>query len=122
MSQLTLTGLRLHNACWEGRIAGAADQPEIRVTHLGEPLEGVVVTPAPDAGQWDIAVPIPARAIADGVQTFLVWDAADDSKLGDFALLAGEALAGDLLAEIDLLRAELDMLKRAFRRHCLESS
>ena len=122
MSQLTLTGLRLHNARWEGRITGAAGRPEIRVTHLGEPLEGVVVTPAPDAGQWDIAVPIPARAIADGVQTFLVWDAADDSKLGDFALIAGEALAGDLRAEIDLLRAEIDMLKRAFRRHCLESS
>ena len=122
MSQLTLTGLRLRNARWEGRISSAAGRPEIRVTHLSEPLEGVVVTPAPDAGQWDIAVPIPARAIADGVQTFLVWDAADDSKLGDFALIAGEALAGDLRAEIDLLRAELDMLKRAFRRHCLESS
>jgi len=24
--------------------------------------------------------------------------------------------------EMDLLRAELDMLKRAFRRHCLETS
>jgi hypothetical protein len=27
----------------------------------------------------------------------------------------------DLRAEVDLLRAELDMLKRAFRRHCLET-
>ena len=35
--------------------------------------------------------------------------------------LAGEALAHDIRAEIDLLRAELDMLKRAFRRHCLET-
>jgi hypothetical protein len=28
----------------------------------------------------------------------------------------------DLRAEVDLLRAELDMLKRAFRRHCLETA
>ncbi len=25
-------------------------------------------------------------------------------------------------AEVDLLRSELDMLKRAFRRHCLETA
>jgi hypothetical protein len=27
-----------------------------------------------------------------------------------------------LRAEVDLLRAELDMLKRAFRRHCVETT
>jgi hypothetical protein len=27
----------------------------------------------------------------------------------------------DIRAEVDLLRAELDLLKRAFRRHCSET-
>ena len=42
--------------------------------------------------------------------------------LGDFTLMAGDAVADDLRAEVELLRAELDMLKRAFRRHCLETT
>ena len=54
------------------------------------------------------------------MQTYLVADAATgEPRL--LRLVAGEALAHDLRAEIDLLRAELDMLKRAFRRHCLET-
>ena len=36
-------------------------------------------------------------------------------------LVAGDALAYDLRTEIALLREELDLLKRAFRRHCLET-
>ena len=36
--------------------------------------------------------------------------------------IAGEAVSDDLRAEVELLRAELDMLKRAFRRHCLETA
>ena len=43
------------------------------------------------------------------------------TKLGHFSIIAGEALGEDLHAEVELLRAELDMLKRAFRRHCLET-
>ena len=34
----------------------------------------------------------------------------------------GEALGDDMRVEIELPRAELDMLKRAFRRHCVETS
>lgn len=66
-------------------------------------------------------MPIPAEAVADGVQTFVIFDAAGSTRLGDFTLIAGEAVSDDLRAEVELLRAELDMLKRAFRRHCLET-
>jgi hypothetical protein len=59
-------------------------------------------------------VPIPADAIADGIQTFVIVDAADDTRLGDFTLIAGDAATDDL-------RAELDLLKRAFRRHCQDT-
>ena len=37
-------------------------------------------------------------------------------------IVTGVAMEDDVRAEIDLLRAELDMLKRAFRRHCLETT
>jgi len=42
-------------------------------------------------------------------------------KLGHFTIITGVAMEDDIRAEMDLLRAELDMLKRAFRRHCLET-
>ena len=121
MNDLILTGIGLSNGRWEGRISGATVRPEIRVTYFDQPVPGVIVEPAGDDGQWSLTVPVPPQAVSDGVQTFVIWDAGGDRKLGDFALVAGDALAGDLRAEIDLLRAELDMLKRAFRRHCLET-
>jgi hypothetical protein len=56
------------------------------------------------------------------VQTFLITDTATDETLNSFSLLSGDALAGDSRAEITLLREELDMLKGAFRRHCVETT
>ena len=78
-------------------------------------------------GYWQrthyaVNIPIPLDAISDGMQTLLIIDADSETKLGSIALMAGEALGDDLLVEVELLRAELDMLKRAFRRHCLETS
>ena len=123
MSDLTLTGLRLHNGVWEGQIsAGAATaKPEIEVLYLDRPVATTEVTETSDPGIWELRVKVPAEAIADGVQTFVIVDTASGNRIGDFSLIAGDATAGDLRAELELLRAELDMLKRAFRRHCLDS-
>lgn len=123
MSDLTLTKIRLRNRRWEGRLTGTATggAPKIRVTYLDHPVEGVEVKEGPEPGSWDLIVTIPDEAVTDGAHCFLILDAADGTKLGDFALIAGEAIADDLRAEVELLRAELDMLKRAFRRHCLET-
>ena len=124
MSTLTLTKIRFRNGKWEGRIGNAPDtgaRPDLRVLHLDQPVEGVVLSEGNSGTEWNLTIPVPDHAIADGVQTFLISDGATDSKLGDFTLIAGEAVADDLRAEVELLRAELDMLKRAFRRHCLET-
>jgi len=123
MSNLTLTKIHMRNSCWEGRITAppkADERPDIRVTYLDQPVEAVELSES-GAGIWELSIPVPSHAVADGVQTFLIIDGTDNTKLGDFTLAAGEALADDLRAEVDLLRAELDMLKRAFRRHCLET-
>lgn len=123
MTDLTLTKIRFRGGIWEGRVTGAGTtgaRPEVQVTYLDRPVEGAKLAESDEPGTWALTVPIPAEAIGDGVQTFLVSDDAGN-KLGDFTLIAGEATAGDLHAEVELLRAELDMLKRAFRRHCLET-
>ncbi len=124
MSKLTLTKTRLIEGVWEGVLTheGSGNyQPDIQVTHLQEDIPGVEVREHPDEGLWVVRVPIPAEKISDGVQTFLIRDRKTGDTLESFALMSGDALSYDIRAEVTLLREELDMLKRAFRRHCLET-
>lgn len=121
MSDVTLTKIRFRNGIWEGRLSGAqADRPSVEVLYLDRPLDGVELGASDAPGEWELKVPIPSMAVADGVHAFLITDG-KGSKLGAFALAAGEDASSGLHAEVELLRAELDMLKRAFRRHCLET-
>jgi len=124
MSDLTLTKTRLFEGVWEGvltRESGGTDMPGIEVTHLQQPLKRVEVIARPKDKFWVLRVPIPPEVITDGVQTFVIADRTTGEKIGDFALMSGDALSYDIRAEVTFLREELDMLKRAFRRHCLET-
>lgn len=122
MSEPVLTETRIRAGLWEGVLSGSPAEPVLDVTWLDTLLPGVSVSALPDAaGAWTVRVPIPGESLNDGVQTFVITDRATGAKRGQFTLIAGAALDGDLRAEIDLLRAELDLLKRAFRRHCMEA-
>lgn len=122
MSTLKLTKTKIKQGVWHGVITQAGtEKPVIEVTHENAIVEGVTLAHNADADHWAISVPIPAEAIADGVQTLLVQDKAAGETIGQVTLIAGEALGDDIRAEMELLRAELDMLKQAFRRHCLET-
>ncbi|MEL7259544.1 MAG: hypothetical protein AAFN80_17200 [Pseudomonadota bacterium] len=124
MTAWTLTKTRLFEGVWEGALTSEGAEtavPEIVVTHLQEPLPNIQLQQNKEEAVWTLRVPIPVDRIADGVQTFVISDAATDETLGSFALMSGDALSYDIRAEVTLLREELDMLKRAFRRHCLET-
>lgn len=123
MSQFSLTKTRMKEGVWEGvlrRTEPGEAAPQVEVVLDNAAVQGVELSDD-HAGGWVLRVPVPAEAIADGLQTFVIRDKASGAKLDSFAVLAGDALGDDVRAEIDLLRAELDMLKRAFRRHCLET-
>lgn len=121
MSDLTLTKTRLLAGVWEGVLTGHTgdDAPDLRLSHQTNPVDGLVVEHVD--GSWYVKAPIPTELIADGVQVFVISDASGET-LADFTLISGEALAEDIRGEMALLREELDMLKRAFRRHCLETA
>lgn len=125
MSEATLTKTRFHGGVWEGLLADdpeAEVAPLVEVTLNEEPLEDVALTPdTARAGSWRLRFSIPSTLLSEGVQTFLIRDLRDDRQLGSFSVLTGLPLEDDLRQEVDLLRAELDMLKRAFRRHCVET-
>ena len=108
-----LTPIRFENGLWQGHLQ-AESEPTVEVRYLGENLEDVRVSASGDG--WDLTVPVPVAALSDGVHCFVIADAATSEKLGDLTIIAGSPAADDLRAEVELLRAELDMLKRAFRR------
>lgn len=103
---------------WEGIFAAEA-RPALEVVHLGAVLEGLKVSEAGE-GKWALSLPIPAETLSDGVQTYLLRAPGTAEVLGRFVIVAGAPLDDDLRAEIELMRAELELLKSAFRRHCAE--
>ena len=126
MSDYAVTKTRIHAGIWEGVVATQSDAetaPDIEVTHLGEPIQSVSLAESGlGKGVWDLRIAIPPELLSDGVQVFLISDKETREKLAAFTILTGEPLDDDIRAETELLRAELDMLKRAFHRHCLEAS
>ena len=124
MSDWTLTKSRLSQGVWEGaltREGTSGTAPDIRVSYLDAPVTSFELKEDIAHDRWVLRIQIPADAISDGVQTLLIHDNATGDLLDNITLIAGEALADDIRAEMNLLRAELDMLKRAFRRHCVET-
>lgn len=122
---MSLTKTRIHAGVWEGVLQApeGSAPPEVVVTHLEQPVRSVALSEIADApGQYLVRVAIPPDLLSDGVQTFLISDKASGARLASFAVITGEPLEDDIRAEMDLLRAELDMLKKAFRRHCVETA
>ena len=120
MSELQLVNGKIRKGAWHGHLAGGEGVPQIEILYRDAPVSNVALSEGDDG--WMVQMPIPAEAISEGVQTFVVVDKLRAERLGDFTLIAGEALGDDIRTEIELLRAELDMLKRAFRRHCVETT
>lgn len=124
MSDVTLTKTRIQAGRWEGvlKAPDGSVPPPVGVFHMGYPLPDVSVTPIEGRpGRWRVEVAIPAELLSEGVQTFVIQDNATGTRLSQFTVVTGVPLEDDIRAEVDLLRAELDMLKKAFRRHVLET-
>ncbi|MEN8897013.1 MAG: hypothetical protein ABF248_13150 [Yoonia sp.] len=119
---VTLTKTPLVAGVWEGVFSDVkGTPPDIVVTHLGDAIDGVVVKKAAQSDDWVVHVPVPAELLSDGLQTFVISDVETETVLNSFTILSGEGLSEDIRAEMTLLREELDMLKSAFRRHCVET-
>lgn len=119
----TLTALRLIEGVWEGVLSGLADPatpPAIEIQHAGEAIADAELTPVDDQ-QWLVRAELPADRISDGTTSFALVLGETGDRLASFAVIAGDALRDDLHAEVALLREELDMLKRAFRRHARDT-
>ena len=112
MSHLTHSELR--NGIWSGRLEGISETPDVIATYQGVEIADVSVKPIAD-NIWGLDFPLPLEMPSDGVHSCIIsWTTGE--KIGDFTVIAGEVLAGDLRAEIEQLRAELNLLKTVVRR------
>ncbi|WP_413718059.1 hypothetical protein [Silicimonas sp. MF1-12-2] len=123
MSGATLTRMRLVNGVWEGLLSGREPHPpKLRIRHRDDLVGEPETSPAQDRDGWTVRFHLPLDRLSDGVQTFVIEDARTGEALAHETVIAGDEVSGDLRAELALLKAELDLLKRAFRRHCSETT
>jgi hypothetical protein len=116
-----LIQVRFQAGRYEG-VMTASEPVAIEAVHMGKVVAVADVTADPTRhGDYRVAVDLPAAVMGDGVQMVALRSTGDGTVLGRIALMAGAALDEDIRAELVLLREELEMLKRAFRRHCAET-
>lgn len=117
----TLTCTALEAGRYEGVLTGAG-QTEIEAIHRGKIIGIAQMSPHPEEnGAIAISLQLPLDVVSDGVQVVGLRSTATGEVLDRITLMAGSALAEDIRGELVLLREELEMLKRAFRRHCTET-
>ena len=119
----------LRGGVWRGQLRRAQAPGRILLVHMGEVVCEAAVRPVSD-GLWQVSAQLPVDRLTDGAATFALHEASSaegdalrpaTTSLATLPLIAGQALHRDLRAELTLLRAELDLLKREFRRHAARS-
>lgn len=105
--------------CWTGTLQADRQPAALWLVHRGA---GVAQARLRAAGpkSWAVAVDLPGSVIDGGAHGLLLV-AGDPGKpgahvLARLTLIAGSVAGEELLAEVAQLRAELDLVKREFRR------
>ena len=112
---MKLVQTRIAGGAWHGILSACGSPPAIDLLGAGEVLCRARLMPA-GAGQWRVVADIPPNRLHDGVQTFVLVRADTGARLCAFSIVAGLPVGDDIRAEIELLRAEVELLKRALRR------
>ncbi len=110
---------------WTGMLTAAQAPARVALVHLGEVVALANLSAAEGEGLWQVTVELPASFLSDGAHSLiLIADGGKEAEapqpdavqLDRLHLMAGAPLEHELVAEIKLMRAELDLLKREFRR------
>ena len=117
------TEVSLHNGLYTAHLSlpgiPADAPPDLALQYLGEDLPDAHLVHLSD-DKWRLEVPIPSNLLSDGVHTLLLVKDQGADLLHSHVIASGTALSQDMRAELALMRAELDLLKRAFRRRLAE--
>lgn len=114
---------------WSGHLTAPERPGRVCLVAMGEPVAEARLTDR-DGGGWDLRVDLPGSLLSDGTICLILVadeDSTADTPIGPqsrhlarLILSAGKALDDDVTSEIAQLRAELDLLKREFRRLAMD--
>lgn len=90
--------------------------PSLRAEHDGRALPLEITAIEGTVNQHQVSVTLPTSLLSEGIQIVTIQAEDTPEPLASFPLIVGDATPDDVTAEIALMRAELEMLKRAFRR------
>lgn len=122
MSESSLVKTRLKAGRYEGLLNAASLAPVVEAVHHDRVIGLPEITPMEGhPGHFLLGFDIPPEVLCDGVQTIQLRSSEDGEVLDRITILTGEPLEDDIRAEVEFLREELDLLKRSFRRHCVET-
>lgn len=107
-----VTDAELRDGDWCVGLEGPG-RPRIEV-RLGEAQVAARLAPGAGAGQWTVRCELPARSLTLGAQVMVML--VDGHLAAHLPVLCGADAGQDLRAEVALLRAELDLMKRMLRR------
>jgi hypothetical protein len=116
----TLHRLSVASGTYTGLLSGGdgAEPPALRLL-VGEVEVGNLVPAAAEGGGWRVEGEIGSGPLTDGTRSVSIRTS-DGEVLDAFSVVCGLGAAEDLRAEVEALRVEVALLKRAFRRHVNE--
>lgn len=123
MHDEALIRVRLQAGRYEGILTCShRGEAGIEAVHEGQVIAAAALSPdGAQPGNWRVTIALPGAVIGEGVQVITLRSTATGAVLDRVTLMAGGPLDEDIRQEIALLRDEVEMLKRAFRRHCVET-
>ncbi|MBF9059485.1 hypothetical protein HKCCSP123_09865 [Rhodobacterales bacterium HKCCSP123] len=117
-----LTRVRLSGGRYEGLMTAADGSAGVEAVFEGRVVATASISADPARqGGWRVAIDLPAEVIGEGVQVIALRSVASGEVLDRITLMSGAPLDEDIREELALVRDELEMMKRAFRRHCAET-
>ncbi len=104
----------LEAGLWSVRLVGLDPDPSIEAVHRLRPIPDLSLSVRAD--HVLCVVRLPPEVLSDGLETVHLVDRRSGLPLATLHVSCGRALEGNLAAELKLLRDEIELLKRAFRR------
>ncbi|GIT92715.1 hypothetical protein JANAI62_30480 [Jannaschia pagri] len=112
----TLSRISLIGGSYRGLLSGEGEAPALEMWLDGDVIGHMTLVPLGEgSGEWQVDGEISAAVLTAG--TWTVSIRAEGDILDTITFIAGLDAPEDLRAEVDALRAEVTLLKAAFRRH-----
>ncbi|CTQ32604.1 hypothetical protein [Jannaschia rubra] len=114
MTAWTLNRITVASGVYRGLLTGEGEPPALEMA-MGDEVLGNLTASAAEGG-WQVEGEMGPAPLTDGTWTVAIRTPEGD-MLDSVTIVTGLGAPEDMRAELDALRAEVGILKTAFRRH-----